>query len=237
MMLQLALILALIPPPGPVASSSPAGTTQASPGPSSSPRVLKTIVTVKSSPYCNALADHFNGALVPMLANDRVFAVVDVQLQDFNTLFNKPDYVNRFVDMRNKMEKQTATLQESLRPIQEQIDALHQSASLTTDPAEAKSMTDAANELQDAYKHQFQLSTDLWNFTRNMMDYNIMRHPQPLGGFNPYENTLPAEEKNIKVYLHYDKQLTSIDSAEGQAVDTATTAAETHCASASPQPK
>lgn len=238
MMLVLAFVLALIPPPGPAASGSPAaGSSAASPAPTATPRVLKTIVTVKSSPYCNAFADHFNAALLPMLANDRVFQVVDVQLQNFNTLFDRMDYVNEYVTMRNKMEKQTATLQESLTPIRDQIDALHKSASLTTDPAEAKAMTDAANQLQDAYKHQFQLSTDLWNFTRNMMQYNIMHHPQPLGGFNPYENTLPADEKNIKVYLHYDKQITSIDSAEDQAVDTATTAVETHCASASPAPK
>lgn len=226
-----ALLLALIPPPGPAAGSP------ASPAPSASPRILKTIVTVKSSPYCNALGEHFNAALVPMLANDRVFSVVDVQLQDFNTIFNYPDYVNRYVDIRNKMEKETDVLQRSLPPIRDEIDALHKSAALTTDPGEVKAMNDAASQLEDAYKHQFQLSTDLWNFTRNLMDYNIMRHPQPLGGFSPYQETLPSDEKNVKVYLHFDKQITSIDTSEDQAVDTAANIAETRCSTASPQPK
>ena len=230
MMLLVALVLALIPP-------GPAGPHAASPGPSASPRALKTIVTVKSSPYCNALAEHFNAALVPMLANDRVFATADVQLQDFNVLFNYPDYVSRYVTLRNKFEKETADLLDSLHPIRDEIDQLHKSASLTSDPQEAKDMNDAAAQLQEAYRHQFQLSTDLWSFTRNMMEYDPMRHRHPLGGFSPYENTLPADEKNIKVYLHYDQQLTSIDTSEDHAVDIATTAAETHCSSASPKPK
>ena len=41
------------------------------PAPSASPHEPKTIITVISSPYCKSLAEHFNNALVPMLANDR----------------------------------------------------------------------------------------------------------------------------------------------------------------------
>ncbi len=70
-----------------------------SPQPSASPSErpeLKSIVTVISSPYCNALAEHFNAALKPMLANDRVFDAVGVQLDDMNDMFDHPDYANRF---------------------------------------------------------------------------------------------------------------------------------------------
>src|SRR5215469_13968497 len=102
MSLLFALLLALIPPAGQAGSA-------ASPAPSASPHELKTIVTVKSSPYCNALAEHFNGALVPMISNDRVFDVVDVQLQDMNEMFNYPNYQNRFLDLRAKIVKESAT--------------------------------------------------------------------------------------------------------------------------------
>lgn len=227
----LALLFALVPPTG-----AAVGTPAASPSPSATPHELKTIVTVKSSPYCNALAQHFNGALVPMVANDRVFDAVDTQLLDMNEMFNYPDFVNRFVDLRVKIVKESGTLNQSLHPIRAEIDALRQSASLTTDPQAAKEMTDAASQLQEAYKHQFQLSTDLYNLSQFMLTYNPMRHHPPLGGWTPYENTVPADEKNMKVVLHFDQQRQSIDSSENKAVDVATTAAQSHCSGASPSP-
>jgi hypothetical protein len=229
MLTILGLLFALIPSAGsatPTTSSSPSAT----------PHELKTIVTVKSSPYCNALVDHFNGALVPMVANDRVFDSVDTQLVDMNEMFNYPDFVNRFVDLRIKVVKESETLERSLPAIRSEIDALHQASSLSSDPQAAKEMTDAASQLQEAYRHQFQLSTDLGSLARFMMSYNPMRAHPPLGGWTPYENTVPADEKNMKVVLHFDQQRLSIDSSENKAVDIATTAAETHCSGASPSP-
>ena len=230
----LGLLLALIPPTG--AAAAPPASPAASATSSATPHELKTIVTVKSSPYCNALAQHFNGALVPMVANDRVFDAVDTQLVDMNEMFNYPDFVNRFVDLRTKIVKESDTLGRSLSPIRSEIDALRQSASLSTDPQAVKEMTEAASQLQDAYKHQFQLSTDLYNLAQFMMTYNPMRHHPPLGGWTPYENTVPADEKNMKVVLHFDQQRQSIDTSEDKAVDAATTAAETQCSAASPSP-
>jgi hypothetical protein len=218
------LVLAIVLPGGTAGTS-------ASPSPSASPHApLKTIVTVKSSPYCTALADHFNGALVPMVANDRVFTAVDTQLDDMNDMFNYPNYVDRFVVLRTKLIKETGVLEASLKPIQEQIDQLRTSATLSSDPTEQAQMRDAASQLQQAYKHQFQLSTDLTGLAQAMMDYPIFRGSHPLGGWTPYESTLPADEKNIKSYLKYDKQRKSIDDAENGAVDLAYTIAQNNCA-------
>ena len=166
----------------PVPTASPAVSPSPSAGPgvsvtpdaSASPRTpLKTIVTVKSSPYCSALEDHFNSALVPMIANDRVFTTVDGQFDDMNNMFKYPNYIDRFVVLRTKLLKETGVLENSLKPIQQQIDALRNSATLSTDPVEQKQMRDAASQLQDAYKHQFQLSTDLTGLAQSMMQYNI----------------------------------------------------------------
>ncbi|MBV8149549.1 MAG: hypothetical protein JO092_10690 [Candidatus Eremiobacteraeota bacterium] len=207
------------------------------PASSPTPRALKTIVTVVSSPYCNALEQHFNSALVPMLANDRVFDVVDVQLGDMNDMFKYPDYANRFLDLRYKIIKESGTLDASLKAINDQIFALHQSASLTNDSQAAQQMRDAADRLRDAYVHQFQLSTDLTGLAHSMMQYNPLRGPHPLGGWTPYENTLPSDAKDIKSYLEFDSQRQSIDQGEDKAVDIAYTAATTHCTtSPSPQP-
>jgi len=228
----LALLLAMLPPPGAAGSSSASPT----PSPSPTPRVLKTIATVISSPYCNALAEHFNSALVPMLANDRVFTTVQVQLTDFNTLWKYPDYADRYVKTRIEIVSESDKLVKSLRAIQAQIDQLRQAASLSTDPQAIAQMQEAARNLQDAYNHQFQLSTDLTSLAQNMMDYDVFAHPHPLGGWTPYDNTLPQAEKDIKVYLHYEKQITSIDTSEDKAVDIAYTAATTHCTT-QPSPK
>lgn len=214
-----------MPPPDAASTTTPAPSTSPKP----TPRELKTIVTVVSSPYCNALAEHFNSALVPMLANDRTFDATSIQLDDMNDMFSHPDYVNRFMNIRVKMQKYSGVLIASLKPMQAQIDALKASAALTKDADAAKQMTDAAFKLQQAYNHQFQLSTDLESLTQAMMDYNIMRGSHPLSGWTPYEQSLPADEKNIKVYLHFDKQRASIDQSESEAVDIAYAAAQAHC--------
>src|SRR5581483_7434517 len=80
-----------------------------SPAPSA-PTVPKTIITVISSPYCNSLAEHFNGALVPMLANDRTLDRVGVSLDNADTSFDYPDYVERFVHARDALLKQETEL-------------------------------------------------------------------------------------------------------------------------------
>jgi hypothetical protein len=218
-----ALLLALIPPPAASATAGPTAT--ASPSPRPEP---KTIVTVVSSPYCNALAQHFNGALLPMLANDRVFNAVSVQLDDLNNVFKYPDYQNRFIDLRLRMVKETTTLSESLAPMRDEIGKLRDAAALSTDPKAAAEMRDAADALQGAYTHQMQLSVDLSGMARAMMEYRLTG-PHPLNGWTWQENAMPAAEKDVKDYLRFDRQRTAIDNAEDHATDVAETIAETRC--------
>lgn len=205
---------------------SPAPTT--SPAPSASP-TFKTIVTVKTTPYCTALAKHFNAAFVPMRANDRTFDVVGVQLDRMNDMFNHPDYINRFIELRTSLIRETGILQQSLRPIVQQIDRLQAAAASTKDPSKAASMKAAAAALHDAYLHQFQLATDLSGLARAMMRYDIFRGDHPLSGWTPAENQLPADEKNIKSYLEFDRQRKSITDSESKAVNIAYTIAENDC--------
>src|SRR5580693_7061564 len=103
------------------------------PTPSPTPRALKTIITVISSPYCRSLGEHFNGALVPMLANDRTLDGVSVQLDDFNTMFQSPNYVQQFLHIRDTLGRQEAILNRSLSEIQSEINQLREGERLTTD--------------------------------------------------------------------------------------------------------
>lgn len=164
-----------------------------------------------------------------MLANDRVFDAVGVQLDEMNVMFNYPDYVNRFLDLRAKTVKESDILIRSLKPMQRQIDALRAAAAQATDPAAAQEMRDAAVQLQQAYDHQFQLSTDLTSLAQAMMEYDVQRGPHPLGGWTPALQAMPQDEKNVKVYLHFDPQRQNIDGAEDRAVDIAYSIATNRC--------
>lgn len=200
------------------------------PTPSPTPRAApKTIITVISSPYCNSLAEHFNDALVPMLANDRTLDGVGVQLDDINTLFNEPNFVQRFLHARDALGRQELELNNSLALIQRQINELRDGAHLTSDAQASSQIHEAAQDLQTAYDRQRQLAIDLQGMYEAMLDYPINRVHPALGGFNPQEMSMPADERNIKVYLRFDGQRDIIDRNEDKATDIALSAAETNC--------
>jgi hypothetical protein len=200
-----------------------------SPSPSPTPRELKTIITVVSSPYCKSLAEHFNDALVPMLANDRTLDGVSVQLDDFNTMFQEPNYVQQFLKIRDTLGRQETILNRSLAEIQREINALRDGDRLTTDPAAAADIHEAAQELQTAYDKQRQLAIDIQNLYISFLQVNPNRLHANLGGFDPQDMAAPADERNIKSYLRFDGQRDVIARSEDKATDVALDAAQKYC--------
>lgn len=204
--------------------------------PTSSPapaeRQLPTIITVISSPYCNSLADHFNGAMLPMLANDRVLESTSVQLDDLNSLFNhpEPDYVQSYVKVRTQIGREETILNDSMAGIAQQIVALRDGARLNSDPQATAQVTKASWDLQAAYDHQRQLAIDLENLHHSMMTYNIFRANPAMGGFSESEMMAPADMRDVKSYLRFDNQRATIGQNEDTAVDIAYSAAQTYCA-------
>jgi hypothetical protein len=216
--LALAIVVAIVTPTaGPTAAPSPGE------------RELPTIITVISSPYCNSLADHFNGALLPMLANDRVLESTSTQLDKVNAMSDSLNYVQLFLEARDNLGREQETLNRSLAGIQRNIVALREGAKLTTDPQATAEITQASWQLQTAYDHQRQLSIDLYNMYQDMLNYPIQRYNPGLGGFNKENATEPEAMRNIKSYLKFDSQRETIDKSEDQAVDTAYGAAQTYC--------
>lgn len=189
----------------------------------------KTIITVISSPYCNSLAQHFNDALVPMLANDRTLDKVGVQLDDFNIMFDSPNYVQEFLHIRDALGRQETELNDSLSQIQREINLLHDGAKLTTDAQAAQEITDAAGDLQAAYNKQRQLAIDLQNMYLTLMQTNPNRLHPALGGFDSQDMAAPENARNIKSYLRFDGQRDVIASNEDKATDVALMAAENNC--------
>jgi hypothetical protein len=199
------------------------------PAPSPTAQPLKTIITVVSSPYCNSLADHFNGALVPMLANDRTLDGVSVQLDDINTLFSQLNYEQQFLHVRDVLGRQETTLNQSLAAIQREINQLRDGSRLTTDPQAAAQVHEAAQDLQTAYDKQRQLAIDLQGMYQAMLTYPISRVHPALGGFDPEEMRMPADMRDVKSYLKFNSQRGTISASEDKAVDIAYSAAQANC--------
>ena len=199
------------------------------PAPSATPHEPKTIITVISSPYCRSLADHFNGALVPMLANDRTLDGAGVQLDNLNTMFDQPNYVQQFLHARDAIGRQEATLNRSLPLIQGEINQLREGARLTNDPQAISQIHDAAQDLQAAYDKQRQLSIDLQNMYLSLLQINPSRLHHTLGGFDEADMVAPADSRNIKSYLRFNGQRDVIEINEGKATDVALTAADKYC--------
>jgi hypothetical protein len=199
------------------------------PTPSPSPHEPKTIITVISSPYCKSLAEHFNNALVPMLANDRTLDGVSVQLDDMNAMFEGPNYVQQFLHIRDTIGKQETVLNRSLAEIQLEINQLREGSRLSTDPQAQTEMHDAAQDLQAAYDKQRQLAIDLQNLYITLLRYNPNRLHPTLGGFDEQDMVAPKESRDIKSYLRFDGQRDIIAINEGKATDIALTAADNYC--------
>jgi hypothetical protein len=201
------------------------------PSPSASPaeRELPTIVTVISSPYCNSLADHFNGAMAPMLANDRVLEGTSGQLDTLNTLFHQTNYAQQYMHVQDAIERQETTLNDSLAGISRNIAMLHDGAALTTDAQAKAQVTNAVWDLQTAYDHQRQLAIDLMHLYQAMRNYNVNYANPPMGGFSEREMIEPQAMRDSKNWLHFDAQRALIARSEDQAVDTAYSAAQTYC--------
>ena len=205
----------------------------AGPAPSASPTPaaseLKTIATVRSTPFCSSIAQHFNAAVEPMLANDRSLDQVDTQLVDFNDVFKHGDYQIRYSNIRIKLMKYVSDIEKSLPFIQAEVNQLRKGEMLTADKAEAHDIHQVAEKLQLAYNKQFQLATDLTGVIHAMMDY------QPQGDADSFQNQMqdaqmPQEMRDIKSYLRFDGQRDVIDQSENAAADAAITLVENHCA-------
>ena len=205
-----------------------AAAAMATPSPTPSSQ-LKTIATVRSTPFCTSIATHFNAAVGPMMANDRVLDQVDPQLVDLNDVFNHPDYQMRYSHVRVALMKYVDELQKSLQPMQQEINLLRKGETLTKDASDAHDIHQIAEKLQLAYNKQMQLTTDLGGVVRAMMDYrppeNLDIAQQELAD----EHT-PEEMRNVKSYLRFDGQRDVIDRAENAAADSTIALVENRCA-------
>ena len=163
-----------------------------------------------------------------MMANDRTLDLVEVQLDDLNDVFNKPDYAIRYAGERAKMIDYVGKLQKNLPYIQQQINLLRNGETLTKDADESHAMHMLAEKLQLAYNKQYQLATDLTGVTQAMMQF------RPGPDADSVQNQLatswmPADMRDIKSYLRFNGQRDVIADAEDKSADMALDIAGKYC--------
>ena len=115
---MLAFVLAIITvTPGP------------SPSPSASTEPLKTIITVRSSPFCSQFASHINNAIDHAVTNDRTLGTVILTLHSQDLADNELSRHNEIQRLENLGDSMYRDYRKGL----EEVDKLRELAKTATD--------------------------------------------------------------------------------------------------------
>jgi len=153
-----------------------AAVAMSTPTASPAPEPLKTIVTVKSSPFCGLFATHVNAAITSTLANDGSLGTVVATLK-------RPDLEGTSLDRQAEISRLTALADSIYHQYRsgsaevEQLRALEQQA---TDPIEKSELKAAGDALGGALYRQHLIQRDLDGFVAylNAADMNTYSEAQ-----------------------------------------------------------
>jgi uncharacterized coiled-coil protein SlyX len=129
------------------------------PSPSPAPH-LRTIITVKSSPFCGAFAAHVNSAIGSAVENDQTLGstIVDLRSGDLNGgPMKRANQIQRLENLSDAIYKQ-------YRSGESEIKQLRDLAAKTTDPTEKADVSAAADALGGALYRQHLVQRDLDGF-------------------------------------------------------------------------
>ncbi len=198
------------------------------PAPAPTPKEpLRTIIRVKAqTQFCTAFYQHFNGAVVPLLESDANIGYIDFTLGTVEGHFDQLNRESLLYNDRVNMIHYVGTLQHRVADAQAEVNALRTSAALATDPSDAAAARKLATKLQTAVDKQHQVALDSLGVAQAMMEYEGSEEGQRAiaahfpGGYDPDRN-LPADERDVRTYLHLQKQEDRIGDAEGDAAQIA----------------
>jgi len=134
-------------------------TASASPSPSPTP-LLKTIVTVKSSPFCGALAAHLNAAIGSAISNDQSLGSTIVGLRSRDLAGSSIQRNNEIM----RLESLADAIYRQYRIGENEVKLLRALASTATDSKEKADLKDAADALGGALYRQHLIQRDLDGF-------------------------------------------------------------------------
>ena len=131
----------------------------ANPTPAPTP-LLKTIVTVKSSPFCGAFAVHVNSAIGSAVGNDQTLGdtILNLRSSDLGgSTLSRHNEIQRLENLSDAIYKQ-------YRSGENEVKQLRSLAAKTTDPDEKAEVTAAADALGGALYRQHLVQRDLDGF-------------------------------------------------------------------------
>jgi hypothetical protein len=134
-------------------------TASTSPSPSPTP-LLKTIVTVKASPFCGALAAHLNAAIGSTLANDQTLGMTIIGLRSHDLAGSDIQRNNEIMRLENLGD----AIYKQYRLGESEVKLLRTLASTSSDNGEKAAVKGAADALGGALYRQHLIQRDLDGF-------------------------------------------------------------------------
>ncbi|HUN29397.1 MAG TPA: hypothetical protein VMV65_06300 [Alphaproteobacteria bacterium] len=176
-----------------------------SPSPSPTP-LLKTIITVKSTPLCGAFATHTNAAIGSAIQNDRTLGSTIATLRSDDLAGSTMD---RYAEI-HRLSSLADSIYRQYRAGLGEVNQLRDLAKQATDPDEQAELKAAADALGGALYRQHLIQRDLDGFVAFLEASDMMtddmadgpRHPMTLDmpGALPAETTafwLPATQNAL----------------------------------------
>ncbi|HTX57708.1 MAG TPA: hypothetical protein VMD47_11475 [Candidatus Acidoferrales bacterium] len=175
-----------------------AAVVMASPSPSPTP-LLKTIVTVRSSPLCGEFAAHTNAAISSTVSNDEFLGTTILTLRSGDLAGSSLDRLHEI----HALSKLADSIYRAYRAGEAEVNRLRDVAKSATDPDEKQELEASADALGGALYRQHLIQRDLDGFVAFLDASDMMtsgssedylgepRHPQTLDmpDANPAETT------------------------------------------------
>lgn len=143
----------------------------AAPSPSPTPEPLRTIVTVRTSPFCGAFATHVNSAIDSAVTNDRDLGSIILTL-------HASDLAGNDIQRRNEMQRLTTLadgMYRAYRSGEAEVNRLRDLAKTAKDKSEQTDIKASADALGGALYRQHLIQRDLDGFVAYLQAGDMRR--------------------------------------------------------------
>ena len=162
-------------------------TASVSPSPSPTP-LLKTIVTVKTSPLCGEFAAHTNAAITSAVQNDQNLGSTIMMLRSNDLAGSSLDRLSEV----HHLDSLAGSIYKQYRAGEHEVDQLRALAAKATDPDEKAALKDAADALGGALYRQHLIQRDLDGFVAFLYASDMMTDGNDDGPRHPMTQDMPG---------------------------------------------
>jgi hypothetical protein len=167
-----------------------------SPSPSPTP-LLKTIITVKSTPLCGALAAHTNAAINSAVQNDQTLGLTIMALRSSDLAGSNLD---RYSEI-HRLSSLADSIYKQYRAGLAEVNRMRELAKQATDPEEQAELKAAADALGGALYRQHLIQRDLDGFVAFLQASDMMTDDNADGPRHPMTQDMPgASPREMSAY-------------------------------------